>query len=41
MNNIASSIGRNKNNFVFVKHYGRYSIDSEDARNAMTVYDNI
>ena len=41
MNNIASSIGRNKNNFVFVKHYGRYSIDSEYARNAMTVYDNI
>ena len=41
MNNIASSIGRNNNNFVFVKHYGRYSIDSEDAKNAMTVYDNI
>ena len=41
MNNIASSIGRNNNNYVFVKHYGRYSIDAEDAKNAMTVYDNI
>ena len=41
MNNIASSIGRNKGNYVFVKHYGRYSIDSEDAKNAMTVYDNL
>lgn len=41
MNNIASSIGRKNNNFILVKHYGRYSIDAEDARNAMTVYDNL
>lgn len=40
-NNIASAIRRINNNFVFVKHYGGYSIDAEDARNAMTVYDNI
>ena len=31
----------NNNNFVFIKHYGRYSIDADDAKNAMTVYDNL
>ena len=41
MNNIASSIGRKTCNYVFVKHYGRYSIDAEDAKNAMTVYDEL
>ena len=39
--NIVSSIGNKTNNFVFVKHYGKYSIDPEDARNAMMAYDNI
>ena len=41
MNNIASSIGRKISNYVFVKHYGRYSIDADDAKNAMTVYDEL
>lgn len=39
--NIVSSIGKSTNNFVFVKHYGKYSIDPEDARNAMMAYDDI
>lgn len=39
--NIVSSIGKNTNNFVLVKHYGKYSIDMEDAKNAMMAYDNI
>ena len=39
--NIVSAMGNKINNFVFVKHYGKYSIDSEDVRNAMMAYDNI
>ena len=39
--NIVSSIGVNTNNFVLVKHYGKYSIDMEDARCAMMAYDNL
>ena len=39
--NIVSSIGVNINNFVLIKHYGKFSIDMEDARNAMMMYDNI
>lgn len=39
--NIVSSIGVNTNNFVLVKHYGKYSIDIEDARNAMMAYDDM
>lgn len=39
--NIVSSIGVNSNNFVLVKHYGKYSIDIEDARSAMMAYDNL
>ena len=39
--NIVSSIGNNINNFALVKHYGKYSIDVEDARNAMAAYDNL
>ena len=39
--NIVSSIGVNTNNFVLVKHYGKYSIDSEDAKNAMMAYENL
>ena len=39
--NIVSSIGVNTNNFVLVKHYGKYSIDSEDAKNAMMAYNNL
>ena len=41
MNKIVSSIGMKNDNYVFVKHYGRYSIDAEDARNAMTTYENL
>ena len=33
ISNIVSSIGSSINNFVLVKHYGKYSIDLEDARN--------
>lgn len=39
--NIISSIGKSTNNFIFVKHYGKYSIDPEDARNAMMAYDDM
>lgn len=39
--NIVSSIGDSINNFILVKHYGKYSIDPEDARNALMTYDNI
>ena len=39
--NIISSIGNKINNFVFIKHYGKYNITSDDARNVMMVYDNI
>ena len=39
--NIVSSIGVNTNNFVLVKHYGKFSIDMEDARNAMMLYKNV
>ena len=41
MNKIVSSIGMKNDNYVFVKHYGKYSIDAEDARNAMTTYENL
>ena len=41
MNNIVSSMGEKNNNYVFVKHYGSYSIDAEDAKNAMTLYENL
>ena len=41
MNNIVSAMGIKNDNYVFVKHYGRYSIDAEDAKNAMTIYENI
>ncbi len=39
--NIISSMGINTNNFVLIKHYGKYSIDLEDAKNAMMEYDNV
>ncbi|MBQ4057688.1 MAG: GGDEF domain-containing protein [Lachnospiraceae bacterium] len=39
--NIISSLGVNTNNFALVKHYGKFSIDMEDARNAMMSYDNV
>ena len=39
--NVASSMGQDMNNFVLVKHYGKFSIDMEDARNAMMLYDNV
>ena len=41
IDNIVSSIGVNTNNFVLVKHYGKFSIDMEDARNAMMMYDKV
>ena len=41
ISNIVSSIGSSINNFVLVKHYGKYSIDLEDARNAMMAYNDI
>ena len=39
--NVVSSMGQDMNNFVLVKHYGKFSIDMEDARNAMMLYDNV
>ena len=41
IDNIVSSMGKKNNNYVFIKHYGRYSIDAEDAENAMTAHENI
>lgn len=41
INNIVSTMGKKTNNFVLVKHYGEYSLDQEDARNAMIAYNNI
>lgn len=38
---IVSSIGNKMNNFVFVKHYGKYSIDPENVRDAMMAYEDI
>ena len=41
MNYIASNIGRSINNYVIIKHYGKYSLDQEDAKNAMATYDKL
>ena len=41
MNHIASNIGRSMNNYVIIKHYGKYSLDPEDAKNAMATYDKL
>ena len=41
MNHLASTIGRNMNNYVLIKHYGKYSLDKEDAKNAMATYDKL
>lgn len=41
MNYLASNIGRSTNNYVIIKHYGKYSLDQEDAKNAMATYDKL
>ena len=41
INTIVDSLGKKKNNYIFVKHYGKYSIDAEDAKNVMDVSENL
>lgn len=36
--NIVAAMGEKNNNYAFVKHYGGYSINAEDAKNIMAQY---
>ena len=41
LNNIIESMGKKKSNYVFVKHYGRYSVDEVVAKSIMEEHENI
>lgn len=38
---VVSNLGKENNNFVIIKHYGTFSVTSEDAKNAMISYQDI
>lgn len=38
---VVSNLGKENNNFVIIKHYGTFSVTSEDAKNAMISYPDI
>lgn len=41
LNNIVSSLGKKNNNYVFVKHYGKYSIEAEEVQDAMELCEDL
>ena len=41
IDNIVASMGKKNSNYAFVKHYGRYGINAEEAQNVMTEYGDL